>query len=81
VVPVTPGCPARSVAGALCRRGDDRPFVYARSRLVEKVIKVDPVNDGQKGAIESLRSESASLDTMGGAPFFVVLTDSKAKIR
>lgn len=60
---------------------NDRPFVYRRAQLVEKVIKGESVNDGQPGAVARLTAENASLDTMGGAPYFVVLTDAGARRR
>ena len=59
----------------------DLPFVYPRSRLVQKTIRVDAVNDGQPGAAAALKKESDGLDTLGGAPFIVTLTDARATLR
>jgi hypothetical protein len=59
----------------------DLPFVYSRARLVQRTLKVDAVNDGQLGAAAALKSESDSLDTLGGAPFIVTLTDRRATLR
>lgn len=59
----------------------DLPFVYPRSRLVPRMIKVDAVNDGQPGAATALKTESDGLDTLGGAPFIVTLTDARASLR